>query len=235
MLPLSLSIHCFHSKLLRLIGSLLLLSLPGLATAVGYPSYVTPVDFSLVLSHADIHLRATGQTRHANLNRISASLFEAQNPHLQYGFLIGSSSLSLNDDAATAGLHLSGYHAGLTLRGNYGDNPHLSFELRLIYQQVEDETTLRRVTLSWTEWATEVAARLHLGSRWAVTFGAGYTGLDGERRVNGDLNETLGMVLNTSPQARLELALRVPPGGQVGLALQRGAFDGATLRFSRTF
>jgi hypothetical protein len=228
-------IRCFHSKPLRLVGSLLLLGLPGLADAAEYPGRVAPVDFSLVLSNADVHLRTAGLTRHARLNRISATLFEARDARLQYGLLIGYSDLSLSNDAATAGLRLSGYHAGLALRGGYGNNPHLSFRLRLIYQQVEDELPARRITLSWTEWGTEVAARLRLGPRWAVTLGAGYTGLDGERRVSGDLNETLRMTLDASLQARLELAMQVPPGGWVGLGLQRGAFAGMILRFSRAF
>jgi hypothetical protein len=216
--------------------SLLLLVLPQLLVASPYTEYgQSPIDFSLSLYSADLTLQAHKQDYPLTLERISISVFEAASPRLQFGFLTGSSYLSLDNDSVSTGFNPAGYHIGLAMRGRLGSNPQLGFDANYVFQDTRDETDSQSVTLRWREWLVEASARVTLGQQLGIIVGGGYVGLDGQRRARGTINDNLTLELASDSIGRLELEWRVPPGGHISLAFRRGAYDDITFNFARRF
>jgi hypothetical protein len=225
---------------MRISASVLSLSLLGLPSAALAASpysgfYQPPIDFSLSFYSADLTLRAHNQDYPVTLERLSVAVYEADTPHLQFGFLTGSSYLSLDADSVSAGLHPSGYHIGLALRGAVGSNPQLGFQANYVFQEVKDEIDSQSVSLRWHEWLVGANARITLGQRLGFIVGGGYVGLDARRQATGDINDTLKLQLASDSVGRLELEWQVPPGGRISLALRRGAYDDITFNFARKF
>lgn len=203
-------------------------------TGMGYAS--TPIDFIFSLSNADLTLRAPNTEYPVSLEKISISIFNTLDPQLQLGFLAGQSYLSLSDDAATAGMHLSGYHAGLAVRSYYGGgNPQIKLQITYLYQETKDTLEAQSATLSWHELTADASIKLNFSQRFGIILGGSYSDFDAQRRATGDINETVKLNLDPGAQGRLELELRTPPNGRVSLVLSRGAYDGVTLNFARQF
>ena len=194
-----------------------------------------PLDFSLSLMNYNQDFKVDTSEYPIHQSRISISLFDKTYPDIQLGLLIGNSYLSINDDMATAGLNLNGYHIGFAIRKSFGNNPHLGLYAHYLYQEGRDKNYLHSATLTWHEWLTEASIQLNLGSRWGITLAGGPTGLNVERRVSGDINETLRMDPIKAFEGRMEFEMMVPANGRISLALHRGAFSGATLNFGRIF
>jgi len=225
---------------MRILAYVLILPTLGLPSAVlaasPYAGYdQAPIDFSLSFYSADLTLRAHNQDYPVTLERLSVAIYEADTPHLQFGFLTGSSYLSLDEDSVSAGLHPSGYHIGLALRGAVGNNPQLGFHANYVFQEVRDETDSQTVTVRWHEWLVEANAHISLGQQLGFIVGGGYVGLDARRHATGDINDTLNLQLASDSLGRLELEWRVPPGGRISLTLRRGAYDDVSFNFARKF
>jgi hypothetical protein len=195
----------------------------------------TGLDFSLLLTRNEMDLEHDTVTLPVTLKHLGIVVFETVDPHLQYGFLTGSSAFDVENDSATAGLSLSGYHLGIALRGHYGHNPQLQWQAHYVYQETRHKTEARTLSMNGFEWEGRADLRLGLGPRWALLLGGAYRGLDVERRATGDINETRSLELDESLEGRLGIELVSPPNGRVRLTLRRGAYHGLTLGFSRGF
>lgn len=201
-----------------------------------YADYAsTPIDFIFSLSNADLTLSTPNTEYPASLEKISISVFNTLDPQFQLGFLAGQSYLSLGNDAATAGMHLSGYHAGLAVRGNYGSNPQIKLQISYLYQETKDTLETQSATLSWHELSADASVKLNIGQRLGIILGGSYSDLKAQRRATGDINETVKLSLDPGAQSRLALELRTPPNGRVNLVFHRGAYEGVTLNFARQF
>jgi hypothetical protein len=211
------------------------------ARYAGYAS--TPIDFIFSLSNTDLTLSTPNTEFPASLEKISISVFNTLDPQLQLGFIAGQSYLSLGNDAATAGMRLSGYHAGLAVRGNYGgnsvsnysSNPQINLQISYLYQETKDTLEARSATLSWHELSADASVKLNIGQRLGIILGGSYSDLKAQRRATGDINETIKLNLAPGVQSRLALELRTPPNGRVSLVFHRGAYEGVTLNFARRF
>ena len=210
-----------------------------------YSSYAsTPIDFIFSLSNADLDLSTPNTEYPVSLEKISVSVFNTLDPQLQLGFLAGQSYLSLSNDAATAGMHLSGYHVGLAIRGCFGghnsgnyssSNPQVKLQVTYLYQETKDTLEAQSATLSWHELTADASVKLNISQRFGIILGGSYSDLDAQRRATGDINETVKLNLDPGTQSRLALELRTPPNGRVSLVFRRGAYDGITLNFARQF
>lgn len=208
----------------------------GLTGSLWLPSAgASSLDFALLLTRNELELKDASVTYPATLKHLGIAVFETVDPHLQYGFITGSSAFDLENDTATAGLSPSGYHLGIALRGHYGHIPQLQWQAQYRYLDTRHKTEARKVTLNGYEWEGRLDLRLGLGPQWALLLGGAYRGLDVERRVSGDINETRNLDLDQSAEARLGIELMSPPDGRVRLTIRRGAYDGLTLAFSRGF
>jgi hypothetical protein len=193
------------------------------------------MDFSLQLSTTDLRLRYDQTAHTTTVERIGVTVFDITTPRLQYGFIAGSSHLTAASDPALAGLSLDGYHAGLALQSQVGQNPRLSLRLHYLYQDVRDDENDRKIILTWHEWGTEVEGKLRLGGSLSVVAGAAYVGVDAQQRITGNGARTLNPDTETGAAGRLGLELDVKSGGRVGLHIQRGTLNSTFLIFARTF
>jgi hypothetical protein len=205
------------------------------AQAAYVPDFQTPFDFSLLFSNSDIDLQASDSKHLVSLDRISITVFSIIEPQLEFGFITGSSNLSLDNDAASAGMSLNGYHAGLAMRRYLGRNPQIGFHAHYLYQETKNETATQSATLSWHEWAAGISGVIILGSQLELNAGWAHHDIDARRRATGIINETQSLQLESGSQAQLGIAWLVHGGGRVGLSLQRGSYQQIEFRFSQKF
>jgi len=205
--------------------------------ATYYPDFRKPFDFSLLLANSDIDLQTGNKKHHVSLDRVSIEIFTLIEPQIQFGFISGSSNLSLDNDPLSMGKSLNGYHAGLAIRRTLGRNPQIVFHANYIYQEAKNETANQTVTLNWHEWATGSSGKLILGQQLELSLGWAYHDVDAQRRVTGDINQTqrLKLASTTGSQGKLEIAWLDRSDGRVSLAIQRGSYQQVTFRFSRKF
>ena len=163
----------------------------------------TPVDFSLSFSRTDMDAESNNIIYPIVQNRISAILVNKISTSLKIGLIIGSNHTTLDNDAPTAGLSLNGNHFGFSVNEIFGKHLQIGLHAYYIYQQATGENALRTASLTWHEWLAEATLRVSLGNNWAIIAGGGITGLDVDRRVSGDINETIRMELANDAQGRL--------------------------------
>ena len=197
--------------------------------------YDYPIDFSLTFSNSDIDLHEGNTHYPVSLDRISISVFSLEEEHIQFGFITGSSNLSLDNDTAVAGMSLNGYHTGLAVRGQYGRNPQLGFHADYRYQETRHETPTQSAILSWHEWTIAATGKLTFGQHLRVMLGWAYSDVKARRRARGDINDTLNIELDSAPHARFGLEWLTGTDGVVSIALQRGAYDTVAFNFARAF
>ena len=217
---------------------LLLTLINGVAQADNYGSYSrysSPFDFSLQLVSTDLALQADGIDMPVSLDRISFEVFTLLEPKVQFGFITGSSYLHIDDDPASAGLSLGGYHLGLVMRSSFGHNPQLGLHAQYLYQEAKDETDTQSVVLSWHEWAAGLSGRVLLGQQLELSAGLTLADVDARRRARGDINETKTLKLGSTTQRNLGIAWLTTDGGRVSLMLQRGDYKQVIFGFSRRF
>lgn len=195
----------------------------------------SPLDFSLSFSKKDLDLESNSISYPIRQTRISVGMFNDISANLNIGLIIGSNFISQDNDVATAGLSLNGNHIGFAVNGFFGHNLQPGFHAQYLYQETRGENTLRTVLLTWHEWLTEATLRFNLGSHIAIIAGAGLAGLDADRRVRGDINETVRMKLDNNFQQKVAIELLTAPDDQIRLTITRGAFDGYQLTFAHTF
>ena len=215
----------------RILAALLLI----LCNAVAMAAEPSGMDFSLQLSQADLLLHYDDRDHDTSLERVGIVVFDTTDPYLQYGFLAGSSHLTLENDPLLAGISLDGYHAGLALRGGFGHDLRLDVQAQYLYQDVRDASASREVTVTWHEWRAEMLAGLRLGSPLTVVAGLAYVNLDAQQRISGDGARTRNLREETGTEKRLGLELNVEKNGRVGLHISRGVFDSVSLIFARSF
>jgi len=205
------------------------------AETTRYPDFQHPFDFSLSLSNSDIDLQTDQRRVASSLDRISIRVLTQIESHLQLGFIVGSSSLSLDNDPLTAGVNLSGYHAGLLMRSAIGRNPQIGLHANYIYQETKNETGTQAITLSWYEWSAGIFGKIILGQQLVLRAGWALQDVDARRRATGTSNDTQRLKLSSDSQGQLGIAWLVRSGGRVSLMLQRDSYRRAEFRFSRKF
>lgn len=195
----------------------------------------SPVYFSLSFSRIDLDLKSNNILYPIRESRVSAKLFNRVSTGLNIGLILGSNFLSQDDDATTAGLSLNGNHIGFAVNGTFGSELQLGLHASYVYQQAKGENTLRTASLTWHEWLTEVTLRLSLGAHWAIIASGGLMGIDVDRRISGDINETIRMKLADDFQGNVAIEMLTAPADRIRLTLNRGALEGFELAFAHAF
>jgi len=195
----------------------------------------SPVNFSLSFSVTDLNLDSGNASYSVEQSRISAFLVDRVSANLNIGLIVGSNFTSLNNDVATAGFSLNGNHIGFSINQIFGKNLQPGLHAYYIYQQATGENALRSASLTWHEWLAEATLRARLSNRWAIIAGGGVISLKADRRVSGDINETIRMKLANSFQGKIAIELLTAPDDQIRLTVNRGAFNNSQLTFSHAF
>jgi len=226
----------FSTQLSKLLFAFTVLSVSAsTAEAVYYPDFRKPFDFSLLLASNNPDLQTDNNKYDVSLDRISIEIFTLIEPQIQFGFISGSSNLSFDNDPASTGINLNGYHAGLAMRSTAGDNPQIGFHATYIYQQTKNKTARQTVALDWHEWAASIFGKITLAQRLELNIGWAYYDVDARHRATGDINRIQNLKLASGSQERLEIAWLDRSNGRVGLTLQRGSYQQVVFRFSRKF
>lgn len=194
-----------------------------------------PVDFSLSFSQKDADLQSNNVIYLTRENRISVNLFNEVSSGLSIGLIIGSNFITQDKDATTAGMSLNGNHIGFAIKKILGNNPQLGLHAQYLYQEAKGENDLRTASLNWHEWIAEANLQLNLGSRWAIIVGGGAVGLEADRNVSGDINETIRMKLKNDFQGRVTIEINTAPDDRIRLTFNRGASDGILLSFAHAY
>lgn len=225
--------------LLKIPLAISLLLASAFAQAADYPDFTEPFNFSLLLSNSRVDLQTGNNNQHVSLDRVSIAVLTLIEPQVQFGFIGGSSNLSIDNDPAAAGMNLSGYHAGLLMRSTLHNilisNLKIVFDANYIYQETKDETVNQMATLRWHEWATSISAKITLGQQLELGVGWEYNEVDAQRRSTGNINETQSLKLRSSSQGKLEATWLASNGGHVDLTVQRGSYQQIEFRFSQNF
>ena len=195
----------------------------------------SPVNFSLSFSGMGLNLDSSNISYSIDQSRISVLLVDRVSASLDIGLIIGSNFTSLNNDAATAGFSLDGNHIGFSISQIFGNNLQPGLHAYYLYQQANGENALRTASLTWHEWLAETTLRVRLSNHWAIIAGGGVMSLKADRRVSGDINETIKMKLANSFQGKIAIELFTAPDDQIRLTVNRGAFDSSQLTFSHAF
>ena len=195
----------------------------------------SPVNFSLSFSVTDLNLDSGNVSYSIEQSRISALLVDRVSANLNIGLIVGSNFSSFNNDAATVGFSLNGNHIGFSVNQTFGNDLQPGLHAYYIYQQANGENTLRTASLTWHEWFAEATLRLRLSNHWAIIAGSGVINLKADRRVSGDINETIRMNLDNNFQGKIAIELHTAPDDQIRLTVNRGAFDSSQLTFSHAF
>lgn len=219
---------------LLLLTILFIFPMRSVAETTYYRDSQQPFDFSLSFSNSDIDLRTGNRKYQVSLDRIGILVFTRIEPHLQLGFITGSSNLSLDNDPPTAGMNLTGYHAGLAMRSAFGSNPQIGLQADYIYQETKDEMNGQATTLNWYEWSAGVFGKIILG-QLVISTGWTLQEVDARRRATGNINDTQSLKLKSDSQGQLGIAWLVSSGGSVSLMLQRGSYQRVEFQFSREF
>lgn len=221
--------------LAKRLSAISLLLVPAFTQAAYYPDFHEPFNFSLLFSNSRVDLQTDSNRQRVSLDRISVAVLTFMVPQVQFGFITGSSNLSINNDPATAGMNLTGYHTGLLMRSTLGSNPKVVFHADYIYQETKDETINQTATLRWHEWSAGISGKITLGHQLELGAGWEYDDVDAQRRATGGINETQNLNLKSGSQRKLEVTWLASNGGRVDLTIQRGSYQQVEFRFSQDF
>lgn len=194
-----------------------------------------PIDFALTFSNSEIDLREGNNHYPVNLERINVSIFSLQDDDIQFGFNTGSSFLNFDDDNVLAGVSLNGYHTGLAVQSQYGNNPQFGLRADYRYQETRNKTASQSATLSWHEWSVAATGKLILDQQFGLLLGWSYSEINARRRTQGDINSALSMRLDSPQQTQLGLEWMNGTGGQISIVLQNGAYENIAFSFAQTF
>jgi hypothetical protein len=211
---------------------------PAMATDYSLPAAnhgLRSFDFALQFSNTDLDLDYRDLSHDTELERVGISVFDTQDPMLEYGFIMGSSRVTISDDPNLAGISLNGYHLGLALHSHFGSNPQLTLRARYLYQEVSNRDDNQKSLLSWHEWEAGGQVSLRLVHALVMSAGVAQTGIDATQRLRGNTSLTQSIKTAGGSQYFAGLTLLVDNGGRVGLYLQRGIRRGFGLSFARSF
>ncbi len=218
----------------RLLACAALSIFTTITEAAYYPDFRKPFDFSLLLANNNLDLQTGNNEYDVSLDRISIEIFTLIKPQVQFGFISGSSHLSLDNDPVNAGKSLNGYHAGLAIRGSLGHNPQIGFHANYIYQETKNKAADQMIALDWHEWTAGISGEIPLSQQLKLSIGWAHHDVDVRHRATGNINRTQNLKL-ASTQGRLEIIWLDHSDGHVGLAIQRGSYQQVAIRFSRKF
>lgn len=193
-------------------------------------------ELSLQFGRADTIFRYGAADVDTRVDQASVFVRQRFGRALHLGLLGGATALAQTGRAATAGLTLDGYHAGLTLEIEFLTRRSFALfgSVGYLYQSVKSSRDMQSVDLSWDEWRGRLGAAFVLGAVRA--FGGAERGsLDGIERTSGATNQTVRFDARSGTRAFGGLDLRVDPDGYIGIERRTGIDEGFLFYFRRRF
>jgi hypothetical protein len=196
-----------------------------------------PIDFSLYFSHHAFDLDTAGTKIDTSADRVGVTYRERYGARLQLGLLGGYTVLTQDNNPATSGRELNGYHAGFSLDLDLlqGERVDSFMSARWLYQKVDHDDGSQRVTIVTREPSFRIGAGLALGYGVRAYGGLRYTRIDGEQRLSGTLNDTSVFEATRKAGGFAGVELRLEGNGYVGVATESGTDRNVAIYFGRRF
>jgi len=216
-----------------LAGALLL---PAAAAAQGFVDN-PPLDFALHLERYDTTLSGGRDRIDLTVKRAGISTYGNDDPTLQPGLLLGYATLDSGDASFSSSSQPEGFYVGPALRSEFFANRHLTASVTgsYLYQRVRDETGGRQQTLEWQQWRLALATHWRLSTRVALLASGHYGAIDSQQRLEGTVNQSRSLTRGPGAGGRAGLEFQVDGNGRIGVAAERGEFDGLDIYFQRQF
>lgn len=196
-----------------------------------------PLDFSLRLSQHTLDLDYGGSRIDTSLDRAALLWRERYGTRLQLGLIIGYTSLTQTNNAATAGRELNGYHGGFSLdwellRLGQSD---IFVSADWIYQKVDYEYGGQKVVIVTREPNAQIGAGFRPVDNVRAYAGVRYGDIDGEQRQSGTVNETrkIKSAREAGGFAGAEFLLR--DGGYIRLDAESAADRSVAISFGKRY
>jgi hypothetical protein len=156
------------------------------------------------------------------------------------GFRVGISDLSQSGNPPTDGLAIGGGSVGFVLRsqvplgaglGLYAQG---TYDYHTVDGSTESDAGSQSVSLDWFDFTARggLSARLE---PLILRAGPYYRHVDGDERARGDIDRTLALQAREATGGFVDLIYVVDRTGWLGLRLERGSRNGASLNFTRLF
>ncbi len=218
----------------------LIFILPILAEAAGPlvpQDNNSALDFSLRFARSKVPLDYGNRTNDTTSRWLGASLREKAGNRVTLGMYGGYAYLTQTNNPVTAGVELSGYHAGFSLHGILlaGRRASLYGALEYTYQKLDNKTDAQMVVIDWAQPQAQIGVELTLAQKWRLYGGGSYGKIDGEERASGSINHTLTFTRGAQSGGFLGLDLNVEPDGYVGIEARSGLIRSADIYFKRRF
>lgn len=200
--------------------------------------YERPVDFSLDFTRVRTALDYDDRNVDTTVKRIGIVYRERMSTRVWLGLHGGHAFVTQTDNAATAGLELSGYYAGLGLYlGLYeGARAGIFFNAAYTYQSVDAGRDLDTVDLTWLESRAELGAYVTPYTALRVYGGVNYGAIEGEERTGGALARTTRTIARTGRLGGFGgLEWRLDNNDYIGAVAQSGVTRMAGVYFGHRF
>lgn len=196
-----------------------------------------PLDFSLGFEHRTLALDYGGATVDTAIDRIGVVWRERFGDRLDFGLIGGYSYLTQTNNAATAGIELNGYHAGVSFDLDLlaYETTKLTVQGMWVYQRLDHDDGSEQVVISWRQAEARLVAATAIGGGVNVYGGLRYGAIDGEQRLSGTVNETRTIQGVDRTGGVVGLELRLERNGYVGISAASGVDRGVNLYFGRVF
>lgn len=194
------------------------------------------LDFSLRLSGTRNSFDYGGVSHDTTVKWISAGWREPFGP-VQLGLRLGYTFLTQTGNPVTQGLHLDGYHAGLSLAldiTRYRDG-RLFFSADYIYQVVRHEGTAQTVEMAWHDPRVNVGLYHGLSRHVYGLLGVSHGRTNGKERVKNGGAITARDFSRNDAGVVLGLDILDNSKGTVGFVARSGLDRGVSIYFKRLF
>jgi hypothetical protein len=196
-----------------------------------------PIDFSLYISHHAFALNAAGTKTDTSVDRVGITYRERYGARLQLGLTGGYATLTQDNNPASSGRELNGYHAGFTFDLDLWQRERVNVYAgaRWLYQKVDQDDGLQRVAIVTREPSYRIGASLALGDGVRAYAGLRYGRIDGEQRLSGTLKNTSAFETTDDAGGFAGLELQLEGNGYVGVATESGTDRNVAIYFGRHF
>jgi len=217
-----------------LLWLLVLLITPLVAMARPYDERL---DFSLLLGSSTTHWVYNTTSRETQLRSLTASWSQYISPSFRGSLNVSYLDTSQATHPQAVGLNTAGDALGIDLQMQLLSSGRLKLALRFAYDYARTANYLegQEIENNWVTASLMMDGIYTLSKDTRLLAGVGAVTVDGEERLNGDINKVTPFHEETSEAYYAGLRILTDPRGHIGLRWYGGHKTGLFLNFSRRY
>ena len=195
-----------------------------------------PGDFAVRFVQYNIPLSDKTDQFDSTVKQISFGFNGAFGKRVKAGLFGGYSYLSQDDNVATRGEQLDGWHAGMLfdVAVYQADRFGLNAGTRYMYQRVDEDNSPTQVEYTWSETSIYLAANARVGSSLVFFGGINQVSANGEQRIDGPVPDTTNFD-NSKAGAFIGVDFEIEPRGHIGVMAETGLRTGGQIYFMHRY